>query len=145
MAEPVLKLVQTYRFAVTIDGFDVAHVTEINGIDISVEVHEYREGTFKENHVRKLPGIKKYGNVTLKGGVVVDNYSFFDWIKENEPEAKNVTLEARDSDMTTVEASWLLEGAFPSKYTGPDFNGTNSEVGFESLELAVEKITRNQI
>ncbi len=145
MAEPTLALVQTYRFAITIDGVDVAHVTEVSGIDISVEVHEYREGTFPENHVRKLAGLKKYGNITLKGGVVTDNYSFFDWIKENPPEQKNVTIEARDFDMSTVLAAWQAEGAFPVKYTGPEFSGTKSELTFESLELAIEKIERQEV
>ncbi len=145
MAEPALQLVQTYRFAVTVDGFDVAHVSEVSGIDISLEVHEYREGSFPENYVRKIPGIRKFGNITLKGGVVADNYSFFQWIEQNPPEAKNVTIEARDYDMTTVLAAWNLEGAFPVKYTGPDFNGTNSEIAFESLELAVEKIAREEV
>ena len=144
MAEPTLALVQTYRFAITIDGVDVAHVTEVAGIDISLEVHEYREGTFPENHVRKIPGLRKFGNITLKGGVVQDNYSFFQWINQDPPEQKNVTIEARDWDMSTVLASWQAEGAFPAKYTGPEFSGTKSEITFESLELAIEKIVREE-
>ncbi|OEF97111.1 phage tail protein [Desulfuribacillus alkaliarsenatis] len=145
MAEPTLRLVQTYRFAVTIDGMDVAHVSDVTGIDVSVEVHEYREGTFPENHVRKIPGLRKFGNITLKGGVVADNYEFFEWIKQDPPEHKNVTIEARDADMATVLAAWRVEGAFPVKYTGPEFSGTKSEITFESLELAIEKIAREQV
>jgi phage tail-like protein len=142
MAEPSLQLVQTYRFAVLIDGIDIAHVSDVSGIDISVEVHEYREGTFPENHVRKIPGLRKFGNITLKGGVVKDNMEFFNWITQNPPEQKNVVIEARDADMTTPLATWQAEGAFPAKYTGPEFSGTKSEITFESLELAIEKIAR---
>ncbi len=144
MAEPNLELVQTYRFAVTIDGLDVAHVSEVSGIDVSVEVHEYREGEFPENYVRKIPGLKKFGNITLKAGVVTDNFSFFEWIKEDPPEQKNVTIEARDWDMSTALATWTAEGAFPVKYTGPEFSGTKSEITFESLELAIEKLEREE-
>ncbi|KAB2951956.1 phage tail protein [Heliorestis acidaminivorans] len=144
MAEPALSLVQTYRFAVLIENVDVAHVSDVSGIDISVEVHEYREGSFPENHVRKIPGLRKFGNITLKGGVVKDNHSFYDWIHQNPPEQKNVTIEARDSDMTTVLAAWTAEGAFPVKYTGPEFSGTKSDIAFESLELAIQKISRNE-
>ena len=144
MAEPELELVQTYRFAVECEGFELAHVSEVTGIDVSVEVHEYREGTFPENYVRKVPGLRKYGNITLKGGVVKDNFSFFEWINGDPPEQKNLTIEARDWDNSTATATWQAEGAFPVKYTGPEFNGTNSEIGFESLELAIEKMEREE-
>ena len=145
MAEPNLELVQTYRFAITIDDFEVAHVSDVTGIDISVEVHEYREGTFPENYVRKIPGLRKFGNITLKGGVVTDNYSFFEWINQDPPEQKNVTIEAMDWDMSTPLATWKAEGAFPVKYTGPEFSGTKSEITFESLELAIEKLEREEL
>ena len=47
--------------------------------------------------------------------------------------------------MSTVLAAWQAEGAFPVKYTGPEFSGTKSELTFESLELAIEKIERQEV
>ena len=42
---------------------------------------EYRNGNDKENHVRKVPGLHKVGDVTLKRGIV-NSKSLFDWIKQ---------------------------------------------------------------
>ena len=41
-----------------------------------------------------------------------------------------------------VRAKWQVESAFPSKYTGPDFNSSSSEAATESLELVHEGIRR---
>lgn len=144
MTEPAMDLVQTYRFAISLNGEEVALVSDISGIDISVEIHEYREGTFPENHVRKLPGLRKFGNITLKGGVVTDNYAFFEWISQDPPEQRTMTIEARDAEGSPT-AVWSAEGALPAKYTGPEFSGTKSDIGFESLEVAIEKIAREEV
>ena len=44
-----------------------------------MEVAEYREGS-DPTAVRKLPGLRKYGNVTLKRGVTAD-MELFKWFK----------------------------------------------------------------
>ena len=64
-----------------IDGFriDVAAFSEVSGFDASVDVIEYREGTEAINSPRKMPGMTKYGNVTLKWGMT-ENLSFYEWV-----------------------------------------------------------------
>ena len=52
-----------------IDSIDVAAFSEVSGFDASVDVIEYREGTEPINSPRKMPGLTKYGNVTLKWGM----------------------------------------------------------------------------
>ena len=46
-----------------------------------------------------------------------------------------------DDEMKEV-ASWQLEKAWPTKYTGTDMNATSNEVAIESLELVTEGVTR---
>ena len=51
------------------DGPD-AGFQEISGIGMEVAVTEYRNGNERENQVRKITGLAKYANVTLKRGVI---------------------------------------------------------------------------
>ena len=51
------------------DGPD-AGFQEISGIGMEVTVSEYRNGNEKENSVRKITGLNKSTDVTLKRGII---------------------------------------------------------------------------
>lgn len=57
-----------FDFVVEIDGVETAGFQEVSGLEGSLDVIEYREGADALT-VRKLPGMVKYGNVTLKRGL----------------------------------------------------------------------------
>ncbi len=91
----------------------------------------------------KVPGLKKYSNITLKQGLA-DSMVLYDWIMkgvEGEVERKTVTITLLDQTESAV-ASWQVINAWPTKYTAPSFNATSSEVSIEQLELAHEGMTR---
>ena len=91
----------------------------------------------------KLPGLKKYGNITLKQGVA-DSMVMYEWMiagVEGEVERKTITITIFD-ETDTATASWQVINAWPAKYTAPDFNATSSEVAIETLEIAHEGMTR---
>src|SRR5215210_7222332 len=75
-----------FNFQVTVDRFggDATAVRagfqEVSGLGLEVTIAEYRNGNEKENHVRKMSGIYKASDVTLKRGVIGVT-DFFDWIK----------------------------------------------------------------
>ncbi|GBF34827.1 hypothetical protein DCCM_3947 [Desulfocucumis palustris] len=133
---------RNFRFRVEVEGIEQAGFSEVTGFDASIDVIEYREG----NEVitpRKLPGLAKYSNITLKWGVT-DSMDMYNWISsaiEGTVERKTVTIIAIDEEGNDV-ATWQVIEAWPAKYTAPDFNGTGSEVAIESLELAHEGMTR---
>lgn len=132
-----------YRFRLEIDGIDQAGFSEVSGFDANVDVIEYREGDSPVSSAVKLPGLTKYGNITMKWGVT-DSLNLYDWIKgisEGTIERKTVTITVLD-DNGDSKASWQLLNAWPTKYTAPDFNANASEVALESLELAHEGMTR---
>lgn len=139
-----------YNYRVEIGSIDVAAFSEVSGFDATIDVIEYREGTEVTNSPRKMPGLTKYGNVTLKWGMS-DNMAFYEWVAGISDGSKN-TPEDRVQDITIYLqndahediASWLLVNAWPCKYTAPDFNATSSEVAFESVELAYEEMKRSQ-
>ena len=131
-----------FRYKVEIDGLEAGGFSEASGFDASIDVIEYREGDMVQTPM-KLPGLKKYGNITLKQGVA-DSMVMYEWMiagVEGEVERKTITITILD-ETETATASWQVINAWPAKYTAPDFNATSSEVAIETLEIAHEGMTR---
>lgn len=87
----------------------------------------------------KVQGLRKYGNITLKKGMITGQV-LYDWLYKGlggAVERKVVTVSLLDETQTVV-ASWMVINAWPTKYTAPDFNATSNEVAVETLELAHE-------
>ncbi len=131
-----------FRYKVEIDGLEAGGFSEASGFDASIDVIEYREGDMVQTPM-KVPGLKKYGNITLKQGVA-DSMVMYEWMiagVEGEVERKTITITILD-ETETAAASWQVINAWPTKYTAPDFNATSSEIAIESVEIAHEGMTR---
>lgn len=140
-----------FNFRVTIDRIGggnpdsiPAGFQEISGLGMEVVIAEYRNGNEKENHVRKLNGIYKASDVTLKRGVIGVK-DFFDWIKAtgdgNQGVRTTVTIELMDEARTGPVMTWKLTNARPMKYTGATLNAkTGTDVAMEELVLSCEKL-----
>lgn len=142
MAYPFKK----YNYLVAIDGVTQAGFSEISAGDITVEPIKYREGNYPKMTPGKLSGLVEYGNVTLKWGMS-DNQDFYKWVTavgEGKTERKKVTIQLMDDTNKEAKAEWVLDNAWPTKYTAPDFNATSNEVAFESIELAHEGLARTK-
>ena len=134
---------RSFGFRVEIQGLDAGGFSEVTGFDATFDVVEYREGNYKENTPRKLPGLMKYGNVVLKWGTS-SNMVLYNWLQDiyaGKVEQKTVTITVQNNEGDPAP-SWQLVNAWPVKYTSPDLNATASEVAFESIELAHEGLTR---
>ena len=138
MANPLLQ----YNFLLEIDGTSdaVAGFTEVSGITMETDIVEYREGADTAT-VRKLPGLRKYGNITLKRGYTT-NTELWDWRKsviDGATERKSGVIillnEAREPALR-----WEFSAAWVSKYEGPALNATANEAAIESIEIAVEDV-----
>lgn len=135
---------RNFRFRVEVEGLQQAGFSEVTGFDASIDIIEYREGDMTTTP-RKLPGLTKYSNITLKWGVT-DSMEMYEWLQEcveGTITRKTVTIIAIDEEGEDV-ATWQVMEAWPVKYTAPDFNATGSEVGIELLEMAHEGMTRTQ-
>ena len=131
-----------FNYKVEIDGLEAGGFSEVTGFDASIDVIEYREGDMTQTPI-KVPGLKKYGNITLKQGLV-DSMFLYEWMTaglEGDVERKTLTITLLDIAGSPA-ASWQIINAWPVKYTAPDFNATSSEVAIESLEIAHEGMTR---
>ena len=131
-----------FRYRVEIYGLDAGGFSEVTGFDASIDVMEYREGDMVQTPY-KIPGLKKYGNITLKKGLT-DSLVMYEWLitgVDGPVDRKTITITSLDESEQPV-ASWQVINAWPVKYTAPDFNATSSEVAIETVEIAHEGMTR---
>ena len=131
-----------FRYKVEIDGLEAGGFSEVTGFDASIDVIEYREGDMVQTPM-KIPGLKKYGNITLKQGLATSKV-LYDWIitgVNGAVDRKTITITLLDEEEAPA-ASWQVINAWPLKYTAPDFNATSSEIAIETLEIAHEGMTR---
>jgi phage tail-like protein len=133
-----------FNFLVNVDGGETfGGFSDVSGLSTDITIAEYRNGNEKENHVRKVPGIHKVGDVTLKRGVI-DSQSLWDWIKETRTNGvaaqKNVVITLLDEAQNAVQ-SWKLRGVVPMKYTGPTLAAKGGgDVAMEELVLSAEAL-----
>src|SRR4026207_6648 len=61
---------RNFRYRLEIDSITQAGFSEVAIAETTIDAVDYREGT-DPPHVRKLSGLAKYGNITLKWGLSV--------------------------------------------------------------------------
>lgn len=133
---------KVYNFRIEIDGIDRGGFRECSGLDATVDPIEYREGTDARTP-RKLLGMAKYSNISLKWGVS-DDTELWDWIVrsiEGEPVRKNGSVVLMD-DRGEEKMRWNFREGWATKWTGASFNATGTEVAIETLDIAHEGIAR---
>lgn len=114
--------------------------SDVSGLSTEVTMMEYRQGNDKENRVRKIPGLHKSGDVTLKRGMM-GLTNFWKWVKETRTspnKARTVTITLNDEGGDPI-AKWKLINARPMKWTGPTLAAKGgSDVAMEELVLSSE-------
>jgi phage tail-like protein len=133
---------RAFNFLVEIDGIARAAFRECSGLDTSQDPIDYREGG-EPLRMRKLPGLNKYSNITLKWGITSDT-ELWDWREQ----AADGTVQRKNGSIVLLNEKgeekmrWNFSEAWPTKWTGPSFNAVGNEVAIESLEIVHEGIER---
>jgi phage tail-like protein len=119
---------------------------EVSGLEIQSEEITYRSGDSKSFSVLKMPGLTKYGNVTMKRGVFKGDYKFWDWIGEVKMNTiKRLPIVINLLDETgEVAMSWTLINAWPTKVSGTDLKADGNEVAIETIEIAHEGLSKTK-
>lgn len=112
--------------------------SEVSGVGVEIEPVEYRTGA-EDITVRKLPGLKKFTNITLKRGIIGDD-TLWNWVKtamDGQVVRADLSIillnEAREPVMR-----WRVQRAWPCKWQLSDLNATKNEVAIETLEICHE-------
>jgi len=116
---------------------------EVSGVGMEVTVSEYRNGNEKENSVRKITGLNKVTDVTLKRGVI-GSLNLYTWLNEIRNGAqgslRTVTIQMQNEDHSAVVQTWKLLRARITKHTSGPFNAKGTDVAMEELVLAYERL-----
>jgi phage tail-like protein len=117
--------------------------SEATGLEVETQAIEYREGSMLEYNTIKMPGMQKYGNITLKRGIFRGDNEFFQWwntVKLNTIERRDITISLLNEEHSPV-MTWKIKNAWPSKVQSTDLKSDGNEVAIESLEIVHEGIT----
>jgi phage tail-like protein len=117
--------------------------TEVTGLNLETEVIEYRDGSSPEYNKIKMPGLRKFGNITLKRGTFANDneyYAWFNTVNLNQIERRDVTISLLNENHEPVVV-WKVKNAFPIKIQSPDLKSDANEAAIESLEIAHEGLT----
>jgi phage tail-like protein len=121
---------------------------EVSGLNIENQLIEYRDGLSPEYSTMKMPGIPKYGNITLKRGVIAADNEFYDWLNKikmnkvgsDNGDRRDLIISLLNEEHSPV-MTWKAVNAFPVKIEGPGLKATGNEVAIESIEIAHEGLT----
>ena len=116
---------------------------ECSGISMSVDVIEYRNGNEKENQPRKLTGLARVADVTLKRGIIgsLGLYRWIDQIRNGDPAGlRTVVIQLQNEDHTAVVMTWKLLRARIIKHTSGPLNAKGTDVAMEEITLAYERL-----
>jgi phage tail-like protein len=127
-----------FNFIVEIAGVAAAGFAECSGLNTETEVIEYRTGS-EDITVRKIPGLKKFTNITLKRGITL-NRELWEWRKkvlDGHTERTDGSIIMLNEERQEV-LRFTFRAGWPVKWEGPLLNATSNEIAIETLEIAHE-------
>ena len=120
-----------------------ARFHEVSGLDMETPPPDFRAGNGPGFSVTRMPGLRKFGNITMKKGVFANDNAFFDWfnqIRMNTITRKSLTISLLDESDAPAMV-WKVANAFPVKVSGTDLKAEGNEVAIDEIEIAHEGIT----
>ena len=131
-----------FYFKVVLNSTEISF-QEVSGLDTESQPIEYRHGNNPLFSTIKMPGIAKYGKVTMKKGVFISDNKFWEWynqIKMNTIKKEAVIISLLD-ETGNPTMTWTLTNAFPTKITAADIKTDGNEVAIETIEISHEGLT----
>lgn len=126
----------SFNFLIEIKGLVVGGFSEVTGLQMEVEIQDYREGG-ENGFIHKLWGPTRYtSNLVLKRGLT-DMDTLWRWCHEvaqgiiNRRDLSIILLD----DVREEKARWNFAGAYPMRWTGPELRAGTAAVALETLEL----------
>lgn len=132
----------TNAFLFEVDGVEIGVFREVRGLQVTVGVHELREGG-QNGFVRKLPGRMTWPNLVFKRGLTQSD-ALFTWLSNSSGEgfaSKDNKLVRTTGAITALDSSgkrlraWEVMDVFPVRWTGPDFETGRNDPLVEELEV----------
>lgn len=115
---------------------------ECSAIGTTVDVIEYRNGNDRENNVRKLAGLARVSDVTLRRGIIgsLDLHEWLDQVRNGDQAVRTVTIQLLSEDHAAVVQTWRLLRARIVRHVSGPFDARGTDVALEELTLAYERL-----
>ena len=133
-----------FNFLVEIEGLVVGGFTEVTGLQVEVEVQDYREGGLND-YIHRLPGPTRYpSNLVLKQGLS-DAETLWNWHRE----VAQGTIRRKNGSIILLDSAgeetcrWDFFEAYPMRWVGPSLNAGTAAVAVETLELVHNGLTKS--
>ena len=123
------------------DNTNVASFRECTGLTATTDSVDYREGTDIPLSVRKLTGLRKVNNISLKRGTT-ESQDLSNWYKNilnGVNDRRNGAIILQDEQHNDV-LRWNFENGWICKWEGPSLNATSNDVAIESIEICHERL-----
>lgn len=128
-----------FHFQVQFGGANVTFA-EASGLAVENQVIEYRAAEAPIYSTIKMPGIPKFGNITLKRGIMAADNELYQWFATtalNQIERRDVTISMLNESHEPI-VTWNIINCWPVKVEGPGLKASGNEVALETIELAHE-------
>ena len=112
-------------------------------IGIEVTVPEYRSRNKKGDSVRKITGLNKSTDITLKRGVI-GSMNLFNWLNDirngKQAATRDITIQLQRKEHRAVVQTWKVIRARIIKIVSGPMNAKGTDVAMEELTLAYERL-----
>jgi phage tail-like protein len=124
--------------ATAIGSVAVGGFSECSGLEMSLDVEEYREGG-NNGTVLKLPTRIKPTNLKFKTGVALrdDLWAWLYGFAEGQVQRRDGVVTLLDQQKVPVKV-WSFRRGLPVRWSGPTLNAAQSQVAIQELEIAHE-------
>ena len=115
--------------------------SECSGLEVSMDIEEYREGG-NNGTVLRFPTRIKWMNLRLKNGLALSN-DLWNWhysLVQGTVARRDGVVTLQDEERNPVKV-WSFTRGLAVKWTGPGLNALQSQVAFEEIEIAHEGLT----
>jgi phage tail-like protein len=132
---------RAFNFRIELDNTSVASFRECSGLTLTTDPVDYREGTDIPLSPRKLTGMTKFSNITMKRGYT-QNEDLWNWYKNvlnGVSDRRNGAVVLQDEEHNDV-LRWNFTNAWVCKWEGAMMNATSNDVAIETIEICPERI-----
>ncbi|HSD13520.1 MAG TPA: phage tail protein [Flavobacterium sp.] len=135
-----------FHFSVEWGGTKIAF-TEVSGLNKEMDVIEHRVGSSPEFFKKKMPGLQKLSNISLKRGVFAGDNEFYQWyntVAMNTVERRNITISLLNENHSPVVV-WKVKDCFIVSLKCSDMKSDANEAAIDTVEIANHGFTMEHV
>ncbi len=121
-----------------IAGYALGGFSECGGLDMTMEVHEYKEGGVND-YVHKFATRAGFSNITLKRGMgLTDDLWVWHYNYVQGKGKRRDGVIALMSEAGIPVKVWVFKRGIPIKWTGPTLSASQAGLAIEEIEITHE-------